>query len=68
MFTPAAASFAMSARLCGSSANVRTDAATTGPIPESSAALDRRVEHRRIVRMCARASRRLLADVADAEP
>ena len=32
MLTPASASFAMSARLCGSSANARTDAASTGPI------------------------------------
>ena len=32
MLTPAAASFAISARLCGSSAKARIDAATTGPI------------------------------------
>ena len=31
MFTPAAASLATSARFCGSSAKLRTDAATTGP-------------------------------------
>ena len=47
MLTPASRSFAISARLCGSSANARTDAATTGPISgDGLQHLERRIEQR----------------------
>ena len=69
MLTPAAASRATSARLRGSSANARTDAATTGPISATRLQrLDRRLEqpvHR--PEMARQRRGRLLADVADAE-
>ena len=47
MLTPARASFSISARLCGSSANARTEAATTGPTSGNGLeALERRLENR----------------------
>ena len=60
MFTPAAASLATSARLCGSSANARTDAATTGPISGTVCSVSSGAS--RIASMC----RRYRASVAAA--
>ena len=69
MFTPATPSFATSARLCGSSANVRTEAATTGPTSgHRLQRLERRVQHRVHRPEIARErGRRLLADMPDAQ-
>ena len=69
MFTPAAASRSTSARLCGSSAKARTDAATTGPMSgtvcsASTGASSIRVHRPEVARQ---RGRRLLADVPDAE-
>jgi len=68
MFTPAALSRSTSSRFRGSSANCFTDAATTGPISatDCSASIDAS-SNRSMVGNCAPASRRLLADVPDAE-
>ena len=68
--TPAARSRSTSARLRGSSANARTDAATTGPI--SGDRLQRLDAARPAIASIVRkwrasVARRLLADVADAE-
>ena len=69
MLTPACCEPRDSARLRGSSANARTDAATTGPISgDRLQRLDRRVEHAlHRPEVPRQRRRRLLADMADAE-